>query len=298
MTSRLRPGLWLALPVCLLLQTQFAHAGEPEKATPADAEITLASGPGHVDARFVLRGDQLTLLAPFAEDGGPVGLFAVHLPKQDPLFAALAGVPTTVAGPPPAPGMPTVRFALRGRGDKGSERQLVVARPTADPRVDKALRELDRCERLARQHPRVTLTLALRPVQTAGAAQACVATVSAQGDPHAQAVLSTSAIVVQAVPEPGPPQPGVTPLPLEWEAVSAPASPTRPETLKPGGDLQVRLTVDGQEPGPRQARAVFDGSVELRVPGATEQVKMSFSSKAVPLPGTPARAKNAKNAKK
>jgi len=293
-----RTGSRLALPVWLLLFAQTVYAGEqPGSVQSADAEITYSSGPGHVDARFVLRGEELTLLAPFAEDGGPVGVFSIRLPKQDPLYSALAGLPTTVAGPPPVPGMPTVRFALRGKDAKLAMRQLVATRPTADPRVDKALRELDRCERLARKHARMAFTLALRTVPTTGTASSgsrertCVATVSAQGEAHAQAVLSTGSIVVQAAPEPGPPQPGVTPLPTEWDTVSTLASPAHSETLEPGGNLEVRLTVDGSEAGPRQLRAVFDGSIDVRLSGFSEKVKLNFSSKALALPETPGRAR-------
>jgi hypothetical protein len=83
----------------------------------------------------------------------------------------------------------------------------------------------------------------------------------------------------------------VTPLPTEWDTVSTLASPAHSETLEPGGNLEVRLTVDGSEAGPRQLRAVFDGSIDVRLSGFSEKVKLNFSSKALALPETPGRAR-------
>ncbi len=291
--GRRRPLTWLVLPAAWLMAVACHHAraDAPRRGPSLTAEILLPDGPGRTPTRFTVRGQHLALLVPSAEDGGSVGVFTTTLSKQDPLFAALAGLPAAVADPPPRPGMPTVQFTVRGDAGKNSERRLLSARPVTDAKVGVVMRELERCEGLARNHPAMTLSVALRPasskdkVASGELGRTFVATLIGQGEPGSEAKLSPGALVLQAAPDPGPPQPGVTPLPLEWDPISTPDSRTPLETLKPGTTLTVRLLVTTTEPGPRHVRASFDGTVDLRVAGSVEPVRMSCTSTALSLQG-------------
>jgi hypothetical protein len=279
----------LLAPLLLVSCATVAEAREARVSTPV-TEILFAAGPGQPSTRFFLRGARLLLLSPSAEDGGAAGLFAAALPKQDPLVAALAGLPETVAGPPPVPGMPTVQFVYQQDGAHPA-RRLVVARPALDARVDKAVRELQRCEAAARRHPLMTIALDLRAEPTrkaagpAARAPALVATLLGRGETSFQARLRPGAVVLEAAPDVGPPQPGVTSLPPEWEQVSAPASAPSTETLKPGDVLHVPLSASLSASGPRHVRASFEDTVELRGPGLVESVPVALTSRALALTG-------------
>lgn len=283
--------------VCLLLALACAVLGlggeRRAGAATLEADIVLAAGPSAGGARFQLRGSTLSLSLLAADDGALAGQFRLTLARRDPLFSALADLPATVSGPPPRPGMPVVSVTVRGLAGKPGERRLVVARPTSDPAVSKLLTELGRCEQKARTHP--TMALALDMLAAAGAyrpGQPQTVTVRLVGKGMAGAHLRVNPglVSLQVAEAPAPPTPGVPPLPPTWEPASEPVVAS-PRELKAGATIELPLVVSQPSRKPRMARAVLDGNLTFQIGGTTQELRMSLSSKAQPLPGVAPPAK-------
>ena len=264
-------------------------AGGIGVATEFEADVTFTDGPGTAAAIFRLRGSVLTLVVPRAEDGGAAGFYRLTLDKHDALSAALSTLPPSVSGPPPSPDQPVASFVVRDKGQE-RQRQLVASRPTSDPRMDKILAELARCEKAARAKPAATVALEIQPPGAntkPGQAQTMMVRVMAKGEPGAEVRIDPGLVLLQAAPQPRPAAPGVTPLPPEWDVVSAPLAKSSPQAVKAGATLDLRLTVNDPSPEPRWVRAVYNGNGTLRASALTDEVRLRLASKAVPLGATP-----------
>jgi hypothetical protein len=246
-----------------------------------EADIRIMDGPGSFAANHKLRGTCLTILVPLADDGSSAGLYRLQLDKHDPLLSALANLPTTVSGPPPHPGMPVVIFTVRSRG---KEQNLVALRPPSDPRIDKILVELNRCQTSAKAAVTMALEVPSVVPTKPGQLQTLTVHVSTKGEQGAEVLFNPGLLLLQAAPEPQPAQPGVTPLPPAWTLVSAPLAQSSPQSLKAGSTLDVRLTVNVPASIPRWARVMLNGNVTFKNRDGANEVRASLSSKPVRLP--------------
>ncbi len=288
-----RPRLRMCGAAAVLLAGMFVGKGQSmadtrdrgDGAGPFEAEIILSDGPGAPSAQFKLRGTVLSILLQRGEDGGMAGLYQMNLDQHDTLLAALSSLPTTVAGPPPSPGMPVASFAVRAHG---KEQKLTVLRPATDARVDQILRELGRYERTARDKPRVALSLAVQHVSSekGGRPQTVTLRVSAKGELGAEVTLDPGLILLQAAPEPKPAPAGITPLPPEWDQVSAPLAGASLQPLKAGTTIDVKLVVNVSAAEPRRLRAFYDGNASFRAPDFLEDVRLRLASHDAPLGAT------------
>ncbi len=252
--------------------------------TALEADISFTDGPGAVAATFKLRGQALTLLLPRAEDGGAAGLYRIALDKRDGLIAALSSLPATVSGPLVQPDQPAASFLVR---DKGKQRRLVFARPAADPRADEILADLARCEKAAMAKPAATVALDIQtplPHAKPGKPQSVVVRATVKGEHGAEVRIDPGLLLLQAMPKPKPTTPGVTPLPPEWDPVSAPLAKSSPQAVKAGARFEMTLTVNDFSPELRWMRAVYDGNATFRASDFADEVRLSLASKVVPLP--------------
>jgi hypothetical protein len=263
------------------------HRAGAQVAAPIEADVTLTEGPGAVRARFNLRGNVLTTILPRGEDGAQAGLYRLTLGKHDALVGALAKLPATLAGPPAVMGMPVATLAARVHG---KEQHLVAPLPTSDPRVDKILSELGRYEKAGKDKPVLAISLAIQPPSPTkpGAPKTVTVRVAATGEHGAEVSFNPALLLLQAAAEPQPAPAGVTPLPPEWDQVSAPLTGTSPRSLKAGTTTDVNLTMNVSAPEYRWLRAVFDGNATFRAPDQVEDVGLSLTSKAVKLAAAPA----------
>jgi hypothetical protein len=260
------------------------HGVGAKVAAPIEADMTLTEGPGAVGAGFKLRGSVLTILLPRGEDGARAGLYRLNLDKHDTLVAALANLPA--AGPPAAMGMPTAAFAVRVHG---KEQHLVAPLPTADPHVDKILVELGRYEKASKDKPVLAMSLAVESMVPAKAKEPQTVTVriATTGERGAEVSFNPRLLKLQAAAEPQAAAAGVTPLPPEWDQVSAPLTDSSTQTLKAGATADVKLTVNVSAPEYRWLRAVYDGNATFCAPDQVEEVRLGLASKAVKLSAAP-----------
>jgi hypothetical protein len=266
------------------------HGAGAKVPAPIEADITLTEGPGAVGAGFKLRGSVLTILLPRGEDGARAGLYRLNLDKHDALVGALANLPASAAGPPAVMGMPAAAFAIRVHG---KEQHLVAHLPTVDPHVDKILVELGRYEKASKDKPVLAISLAVAPMVPAKAKEPQTVTVriATAGERGAEVSFNPALLKLQAAAEPQPAPAGVTPLPPEWDQVSAPLAGSSPQTLKAGTTSDVKLTVNVSAPEYRWLRAVYDGNATFRAPDQVEDVRLGLVSKAVRFGAAPAGSK-------
>jgi len=259
-------------------------------AAPIEADITLTEGPGAVGARFKLRDNTLTILLPRGEDGALAGLYRLNLDKHDALVGALANLPTSVVGPPAVMGMAAASIAIRAHG---KERHLTATLPTSDPHIDKLFVELGRCEKAAKDKPVLAIFLAVEPMVSAkpGAPQTVTVRIATTGEHGAEVSFNPALLRLQAAAEPQPAPAGVTPLPPEWDQVSAPLVGAAPQTLKAGAMSEVKLTVNAAEPEHRWLRAAYDGNATFRAPNQPDEVRLALTSKAVKFSAAPKGSK-------
>jgi hypothetical protein len=249
--------------------------------SPLEADISLSDGPGAVAGMFKLRGQALTIVRPRAEDGASAGAYRVQLGKNDPVFAALAGLPEKISGPTPVPDMPVVTVSVR---DKGKTRSLVAGRPSSDEHVAKLLAELSRLEKAALANSALTLSIDVQsPPTTAKAAARTEISVHVyvKGDKGAEAQFDPRAIVVESTPVPKPATPGTTPLPPEWDEVGRPLAKSAVHIVKTGDTSTFGVLQKGLDPGPRLIRTVLRGTVTLRSSDGAQEIPMDLSSKPI-----------------
>ncbi len=161
------------------------------------------------------------------------------------------------------------------------------------PNVDKILIELGRYEKAGKDKPVLAISLAVQPPSPTkpGAPKTVTVRVAATGEHGAEVSFNPALLLLQAAADPQPAPAGVTPLPPEWDQVSAPLAGASPQHMKAGATSDVKLTVNVSAPDYRWLRAVFDGSATFRAPDQVEDIGLSLTSKPVKLAAAPAGAR-------
>ena len=288
-TSALRSLARLASFVALVLAQAFcanagsasSGSGKPSSPAPSfEADVTITSGPGASATSFALRGRELTVVLPTADDGAAAGVYRLRLDARDALPVSLTRLPERASGPPPVAGMPAATFSVR---DRGKTRTLAAALPSSDAQVGKALAELARCEQAARTHPVATLALAVDPPSKGkvGQPRTVIVRATVTGQRGAEIELDASALVLETTAEPKPATPGVTPLPPEWDVVSQSQKKPTPKVIRTGSTIKLPVVAVEEESGPRYMRAALQGQVLVRLPDGKRELSLHLSSKPV-----------------
>jgi hypothetical protein len=115
----------------------------------------------------------------------------------------------------------------------------------------------------------------------AGRPHPVVAVVSSKGEPGVEIAIASGAVSMESAAEPPPPDPGVTPLPVEWDVIGRPKAEPVQRTLRTGAVIKMPVGCVDPERGARWVRALFTGSVTVRSTDGPLPADLRLGSKPV-----------------